>query len=498
MKKECSKDCVNYIILLIIVLVLCLIKLNSSIIKNYLPEVDSSVFQVMGRGLIRNQTIYKDIFDHKGPIVYVINALAYIINPKIGLFIIELIFLYIGVIFIYKNSRFFLNEKLSMLISVIYLMPVFSYIDGGNYTEEYAITFTNIALYYIMKIFFKNEYDKRSNWVIIGITFAINFMIKPTYIAIWVAFAIVQLISSIRNKKIKDLLKYILYMFYGIMLIFIPIFLYLIIKNNMKDFINAYFLMNMNYSKATVYNKIVTFKELVCFYNGIIYLIFILLGNICLFFNKKTKKKIKWFVTIFNIILLIFSAWAANIYQHYLLQISSGVALNIIILLDTLKNKLKSEKIKKIYKFLTKRIIYCLIIVFMLVIIVFYGFDIGYEKYKYEYNYNKKIIILQINKYLNEDDEIFTLGNDASCYIILNKQPQFKYFFQIPIFNYDDEIMVEIENYIRSKMPKVILKSTKNSSELFEEKCENIKEILNENYKEYDKGQIKYYVLKEN
>ena len=103
-KKKCSKDCVNYVILAVIIIILSLLKLGSSPIKNDIPAVDSSVFQIMGKGLLNNQIIYKDLFDHKGPIVYIINALAYIISPNVGLYIMETIILYIGLIFIYRNA----------------------------------------------------------------------------------------------------------------------------------------------------------------------------------------------------------------------------------------------------------------------------------------------------------------------------------------------------------------------------------------------------------
>lgn len=496
-KKRCSKDYINYVILAIIVLILSLLKLDVSPIGNDIPAVDSSVFQIMGKGLINNQIIYKDLFDHKGPIVYVINALAYIISPNIGLFMIEIIFIYIGVLFIYKSSKEFLNEKLSLITSLVYLMPIFSYIDGGNYTEEYAITFTNIALYNMLKIFFKNQYNQKVNWIIIGATFAVNFMIKPTYIGIWVAFGIVQLMCSIKDKKIKELFKYILYMFYGIMSIFIPIFLYLIIKNDIKDFINAYFIMNMNYSKTTMYNRIVTFKELVICYKGLIYLILMLLGNMAIIFSRKINKRTKNFITIFNIITLIFSAWAANVYQHYLLQIAPGVALNMIILLYEIKNKLCTPKIENVIKQVPIGLIYICIIIVLIFLNIIYKLNINTEKSRYKYNESKRNIFMEIDKYLDKDDELFVLGNDESCYLILNRQPRFKYFFQNPIFIYNDEIIQETEKYLTTKMPKVILKYITENEELFEEKSENINKMLNENYEEFDRGKLKYYVLKE-
>ncbi len=501
LKQKCSKDCINYVILAVIIIIISLFKLGSSPIKNDIPAIDSSVFQIMGRGLLNNQIIYKDLFDHKGPIVYIINALAYIINPNVGLYIMETIILYIGLIFIYKNSRLFLNERLSMITSLVYLIPVFSYLDSGNYTEEYALTFTNIALYNILKIFKNNKYNKKSNWVIIGATFAVNLMIKPTYIAVWIAFGIVQLFCSIKEKKIKELLKYILYMLGGILIILIPIFLYLIINNDIKDFIDAYFLMNMKYSKTSMYEKITTFIKLAKYYKCFIYIIGMLIGNLILIFGKNISKRIKSFVTIFNIMLLILAAWAANLYQHYLIQTAPGIATCLIFLLYIIKNKIENkDKIQNIIKQLPIKFIYVCAIIVLLLLDISYNTVINFDYFKLKYNYNelKRNSILEINNYMDEDDELFVLGNDESCYIILNKQPKYKYFFQTPIFLYDKQILEDAVKYIYYAKPKVVFKSTTNNKMLFEKICKNADEILNNEYEEHDKGIFKYYVLKEN
>lgn len=220
----------EYIFLFIVVCALCLLVLYSSPLYKGLPDIDSSVFQVMGKGMLENKIMYKELFDHKGPIVYIINALAFLVNNNYGLFIIETIIFYIGTIFIYKTSRIVLSKKASIIVNLLYMLISFRYFYGGNYTEEYAITFMSIAMYFIIKILHKKEMNKKLYWIMVGATFAINLLIKPTYISIWIAFGIVQLIASIKDKKIKELIKSIGYMLIGILIISVPIILYLIIN----------------------------------------------------------------------------------------------------------------------------------------------------------------------------------------------------------------------------------------------------------------------------
>lgn len=285
----------SYILLFIIVFIISLIYLDSSpLYKNMIPDIDSSVFQVMGKGMLENKIIYKDLFDHKGPIVYIINALAFLISDKYGMFIIEVIIAYIGTVFIFKTARIILSKKISIFASLLYLLISFKYFYGGNFTEEYAITFMSIAMYYIIKILHSKENNKL-NWIMIGTTFAITFLIKPTYCTIWTVFGILQLICSIKDKKIIELIKAIGYMLFGILIIAIPIIIYLIVNGAMDSFIDAYFLMNIKYSKLTMLQKIKGLLLLFFGYKYLRYLILMLISNIVILISKKINKRTKVF-----------------------------------------------------------------------------------------------------------------------------------------------------------------------------------------------------------
>ena len=54
---------------------------------------DSAVFQSIGKGWSKGYIPYLDSFDHKGPLLFALNALGYIIGGKNGLFILQLLFM---------------------------------------------------------------------------------------------------------------------------------------------------------------------------------------------------------------------------------------------------------------------------------------------------------------------------------------------------------------------------------------------------------------------
>ena len=499
------KNYKEYIFLFIVVCALCLLVLYSSPLYKGLPDIDSAVFQVMGKGMLEHKIMYKELFDHKGPIVYIINALAFLVNNNYGLFIIETIIFYIGTIFVYKTSRIVLSKKASIIVNLLYMLISFRYFYGGNYTEEYAITFMSIAMYFIIKILHKKEMNKKLYWIMVGATFAINLLIKPTYISIWIAFGIVQLIASIKDKKIKELIKSIGYMLIGILIISVPIILYLIINNDIKNFIDAYIVMNMKYSDSSIKMRIMKFGELSTAYKYNQYLLMMLISNIAIIFSKRINKRTKSFITLFSIISLVLAAWAPNSYSHYLIQLAPCVALEVIFLLYLIEQKLKEKEIlqNKIISQLPVNFIYiCVICVITLNVFI--------TTTKLKGIFSRKMLIDQIvidkvseiNNYLDEDDKILVLGNNSYYYLLFKKQPDFKYFFQYPLIKYDEKIKDETVQYIKENKPKVIIDEEYKDIDICGQQLniqaygEKLSEEVTKNYEEHDIKLLKYYVLK--
>lgn len=496
-----------YIFLFIIIFTLCLIILNSSPLYKGLPEIDSSVFQVMGKGMLENKIMYKDLFDHKGPIVYIINALAFFISNKYGLFIVEVVLFYVGTIFIHKTARVLLTEKTSFIMSLLYIIASFKYFGGGNYTEEYAITFISIALYYIIKILYQKQDDKKIYWIIIGATFAVNMLIKPTYIAVWIAFGLVQLISSIKDKKVKELIKNIGYILIGILIISVPILIYLIINNDITYFIDAYISMNIKYSDSNVSKKIETIKRLIKNYGYMKYLLIIIISNVVILLSKNLiNKRTKSFITLFSLFSIFLAGWAPNAFFHYLIQISPAVVIESIFFFYTIEKRLIEKNILnyKIIKELPLNLIYTAIIFVILLNILVQLKNINgifTRTMKVEQYIIQKTS--EISNYLEEDDNILVLGNNSYYYLILEKQPKFRYFFQCPIIEYDEKIKNETEKYILEEKPKIIIdekdmrRQVSEDEELKRIYGESIETIIKTNYEEHDINFMRYFVLKE-
>ena len=79
-------------IIILIYSVICrfLTSLYSIRFNKVLMEVDGACFYDIGKAIVDGKILYKEVFDHKAPYIYFINALGSLIDYNhFGLFIIE-------------------------------------------------------------------------------------------------------------------------------------------------------------------------------------------------------------------------------------------------------------------------------------------------------------------------------------------------------------------------------------------------------------------------
>ena len=74
-----------FIYLLISIFMILILSKSTSPLYDGSYTIDSSVFQLIGKGILEGYIPYVDLFDHKGPILFFIQALGILINKNIGI-----------------------------------------------------------------------------------------------------------------------------------------------------------------------------------------------------------------------------------------------------------------------------------------------------------------------------------------------------------------------------------------------------------------------------
>lgn len=217
---------------------------------------DSSVFTYMGKVILEGGMPYRDAFDHKGPLMYLINALGLLISPKYGIWLIELMTVFIILLFVYKLARMLECTPLTAgAVVVLSMLSMFYYFNWGNVTEEYACAFIILSLYSFVKYF---RTGSISSWELIlcGFSFAAVCLLRINMAALWVVMCLGVLVHCIRSRQAGQLVRFILLFLAGAAVLVVPVAVWLIRGRAMDAFIKDYFLFNLLYCKSNLLHKI--------------------------------------------------------------------------------------------------------------------------------------------------------------------------------------------------------------------------------------------------
>lgn len=169
---------------------------------------DSGIFQEMGICLLQGGTPYVDLFDHKGPILWFIQALGIWINPHWGLMALQSVFLFCSMLLWYETTFLIVDKQLHSIITTLFgLFFLLAFYERGNLCEEWSLLFISIPIY----IFFKRWKNAKENGpiythvdsLILGLCVGVIAMIRLNNTAPLIVFAILHLIRCIKGKEYK-------------------------------------------------------------------------------------------------------------------------------------------------------------------------------------------------------------------------------------------------------------------------------------------------------
>lgn len=137
-----SKINVTYIIglfLCSIVFILIFSTSTTPLYENY--GVDSGVFQIIGKEWANGKLPYVDVWDQKGPFIFFVNMIGYSISSNaIGVFLIQIVALFLSLIATFKTCRLYTTNGMSLLLCSLFLTWLLRTYCCGNMTEGVLLT----------------------------------------------------------------------------------------------------------------------------------------------------------------------------------------------------------------------------------------------------------------------------------------------------------------------------------------------------------------------
>lgn len=426
---------------------------------------DEGIYEVLGFGMRNGRLLYRDIWDNKPPLLYVVYALF-----NGDQFWVKLASLIVGVCTVI--AFYFLAKKLfspqknyavqisTILFAVLFGLPL---IEGNIANAENFMLLPIIAAATIIfTIHYKHILPNTPKPLlsIAGFLLGIAFLFKIVGIFDMAAFTFFLFFMYAPNtmgqlnKIIVAALKHLLFFFVGFLLPILFVFLFFFIAGGLLGFLKATFTTNIGY---------VGYANQFFIPQGFLILKLILLGiyTYILFLRKQKLTKPVLFILLWLGFSLFNAFFSGRPYTHYVLVVLPSLCLLIGLFLWSSKKR-------------TFIGIFLLIVFFLLNnnfnyyknILPYYQNFISYINNKkstlayqgfFDKNTPHDYALAQfLRQHITKDDSLFIWGNNAQVYKLTNTLPPGRYTVAYHIVG-NEQAEKETKDAINKSMPKYIV-----------------------------------------
>lgn len=422
---------------------------------------DVNIYFNVGKAIFNGHTLYSESFDHKGPLIFFIYGIGYLISNTsfLGVFIIEVIAWTIMLIAVFFSAKLFINKQFSVIAAFLFPILLFYYTDQGGSAEEFILVFESISLYFFLRYLKCEKFSVHSYRIMFlhGIMSSMAFLTKLNLLVFWFFPLLFIFINILVHKQYINFIKNALGYISGFLIIILPVILYFIINDSLFKAYDVYIALNSNYASIPE-----SFKETIILLLNRIYLLlrnnplafFLILTGIFFFPYKYFKNGTKrltfmlWGISTFLVISI-----TRSFFNYYNIPLCIFLIPGLIVLFSYIQDYVTVIRAKQFVK------IMCIITVLYSVNIKQF-FKIGGEVF---FNKDKATgVIYDFGKLINEETNPTLLnlgfGYGNAVFTYCNIVPSFTYSMtpNIP-HNLYPELRNEQTRYIEDKEPTFII-----------------------------------------
>lgn len=270
-------------------------------------HIDSQVYIHTAHQILQGKILYKEVFDHKGPVMYIMECLGVLFcgNTYLGLWIVQWIVFVVGV----SPLFIFWAKKYNLLLSITGLVIMTSWIFrtktiGDNLPEIYAISLISLSYYFALKII-ETKNQNRLHSVLLGASVMSIFLLKPNLVVvvlpifIWVFYMFSSDGNSVFVKS--EIILCIKNVSIGSFMILLPIVIYFTYHQALSDALFAFWTFNFSYISAQKHSLLESLLQ-VFFNTPNYFLLFVVIAALVkVVFTKDSR--ILLFILLFSLIL---------------------------------------------------------------------------------------------------------------------------------------------------------------------------------------------------
>ena len=202
---------------------------------------DSSWFFTCGKAWMEGLTPYVDFTDSKGPLLWLVYGLAYLLTPTsyTGVLWMSAVALTVTLEYVWRTSRLFAGRRSSLVVVVLMsVLVLLRPVHSETKAEDFCLPWISVALYYtccVLQAAPAVSWRRAAFWT--GVSMAWCLLVKWNVFFMMGGMALVVAGAALAHRRADGVLAGVL----GMAVVCVPMAIWFAVAGNFSAFVQEYF-----------------------------------------------------------------------------------------------------------------------------------------------------------------------------------------------------------------------------------------------------------------
>ena len=213
------------------------------------PWVSPACYHTVGKSLWSGMMPYRDLYEHKGPLMYALHSIATLISYRsfFGMYLLLIPFAFFFFYYSRKTIRLFTNQSLEPWFPVIcvgaYTIKAY---HTGDSAEEMAFPFMAYSIYVAFRYLKNDKSFSTSTGVAIGVCVSVILWTKFNLLFFYVPWFLFLMVDMLQKNRLRHFFCMLKNVFWGFLAVTFPIVVFYAATGALASMIDVYFLDNLS------------------------------------------------------------------------------------------------------------------------------------------------------------------------------------------------------------------------------------------------------------
>jgi hypothetical protein len=246
--RNASFERLQYPLIVLLLLLAVLIVLSQANPLTTRLGRDSGMYAYVGSHLLHGKTPYLTAWEHKPPAIFFINAAGLWLGggTRWGIWAVEFLFLLAAVLTAFEALRRFFGVWPALLACLLWLPGLSLVLEGGNFTEEYSLLFSFLALLLFSRLL--GDPESLRLHAALGVVFGCSLLTRPNNAGVPVTIILTELVLvALRRRSSAQTLRGLVAAGVGFLVPVAASAGYFASRNALQAALDAGFIYNFSY-----------------------------------------------------------------------------------------------------------------------------------------------------------------------------------------------------------------------------------------------------------